>query len=191
MDKIHGILMVGVGGQGVVLASDILALAAMHAGFDVKKSEIHGMSQRGGSIFSFIRFGKKVYSPIISEGQTDILLSMEEMETLRWMDYLNPETRLIVSKMHILPANVTEYPEGVEKELRAKFRHLKFVDTDQLVKQLGNPKVVNVAFLGMMAEALPMGMDHWASAIKEAVPQKTYEKNMEAFELGRTKAKEV
>jgi len=123
MEKIHNVLMVGVGGQGVVLASDILSLAAMNAGYDVKKSEIHGMSQRGGSIFSFVRFGEAVSSPLIAEGQADLLVSMEEMETLRWLEYLNADTKLMVSKAHILPANATEYPAGIEEDLKKNFKN--------------------------------------------------------------------
>ncbi len=190
MEKTHNVLMVGVGGQGVVLASDILSLAAMDSGFDVKKSETHGMSQRGGSIFSFVRFGKKVYSPLISEGQADLLVSMEEMETLRWLEYLNPDTRLFVSKTHILPANATEYPSGVEDDLRKNFKNLRMIDTEALIKTLGNPKFLNVCLLGLMADHLSIKQEAWSSAIKGSVPEKTFEKNMEAFTLGRKINKE-
>jgi len=109
---IHNVLFVGVGGQGIVLASDIMAHAAVLAGFDAKKSEIHGMSQRGGSVFSHVRFGEKVYSPMITEGSADILVSLEEMETLRWLDFANPRTQLIVVKTRILPVGtVTVRPD--------------------------------------------------------------------------------
>ncbi len=190
MVKTYNILMVGVGGQGVVLASDILGLAAMYSDYDIKKSEIHGMSQRGGSIFSFVRFGEKVYSPLISEKSADLLVSFEEMETLRWLEYVNPETVLFVSKTRILPSEVKEYPAGIEDELKKNFKKLKMIDAADLIKTLGNLKFLNVCILGLIASHLPIKQESWAQAIKESVPEKFYEKNMEAFELGKKFDKE-
>ncbi|HAS53817.1 MAG TPA: indolepyruvate oxidoreductase subunit beta, partial [Nitrospiraceae bacterium] len=111
MSKVTNVLLVGVGGQGIVLASDVLSLAALYAGHDVKTSEIHGMSQRGGSVFSHIRFGDKVCSPVIPEGRVDILVSLEEMETLRWLSYVNSDTRILFTKTRIHPPNGAGDPE--------------------------------------------------------------------------------
>jgi len=126
MSKITNILMVGVGGQGIMTASDLLAKAAMFDGHDVKKSEIHGMSQRGGSVFSHVRYGEKVFSPTIKKGEADILLSSEVIETVRWLSYANKDTKLILSNAYIKPDTVKEYPENVVETLKKDLRHLMY-----------------------------------------------------------------
>ena len=128
MDKVFNLLIVGVGGQGTILASNIVTQAAMNAGLDAKKSEIHGMSQRGGAVFSHVRFGKKVYSPVIAKGNVDVLISLEEMETLRWTEFLNKDSQLIVLNNRILPANTAEYPQGLTDKIKSQFNNWIFLN---------------------------------------------------------------
>jgi indolepyruvate ferredoxin oxidoreductase, beta subunit len=182
----YNILMVGVGGQGIILASDIITRGAMIAGYDAKKSEIHGMSQRGGSVFSHIRFGEKVYSPTIAEGEADILFSLEEMETLRWIRYANPETFVICTTRQILPPPVTDYPSGVREELTGICPGVIFFDPDTLKEEIENVKFLNVAMLGLMAPSLDIPEKAWQDAIREEVPDGTFEGNWNAFQAGRT-----
>jgi indolepyruvate ferredoxin oxidoreductase beta subunit len=185
---IWNVLMVGVGGQGIILASDILTRAAMEAGHDAKKSEIHGMSQRGGSVFSHIRFGKKVFSPSIPKGEAHVLFSLEEMETLRWLPYAGEECLVIVLKTRINPANVDTYPEGVGEELVKRARRLLFLDPEDLKKEIGHQKFLNVALLGVLSSAVPIPDDAWKRAIEEEVPAGTSDRNWNAFLVGRKHA---
>jgi len=177
--------MVGVGGQGILLASDILSLAALRAGFDVKKSEVHGMSQRGGSVFSHVRFGEKIHSPLISKGEADILLALEMMEALRWLDYVNPKSRLIVANTKIVPAGVAEYPAGVEAEVKQIFPDALMMNTEEVTKQTGHARFVNVAMVGVISQFVAFPEAAWKEAIEELVPKGTFEKNISAFQLGR------
>lgn len=189
MSDIKNILLVGVGGQGSILASDILTKAAMLAGLDVKKSEIHGMSQRGGSVFSHVRFGKKVYSPVIPEQQADILLSLEEMETLRWLPFANPQTEVVVSGTRILPAMVETYPEGVDAELSRLFQNYRRIDPEQFKQKISNQKYFNVALLGIISNRLDFDDTIWKEAISSLVPEGTAEGNWEAFKTGQQAGK--
>jgi indolepyruvate ferredoxin oxidoreductase beta subunit len=184
-DKIWNILMAGVGGQGIILASDIVAAAALEAGCDAKKSEIHGMSQRGGSVFSHIRFGRKVHSPVIPEGEADILLSLELMETLRWLAYAHAGTEFIVLKEKILPAYIDEYPGGVEEEIRGLAPRARFLDPADLAVKIGDKKYVNVALCGILAARLPLGEAAWEQAVAAHVPPGTAEANWRAFTIGK------
>jgi indolepyruvate ferredoxin oxidoreductase beta subunit len=186
MNDIFNILMVGVGGQGIILASDIITLAAMKACCDAKKSEIHGMSQRGGSVFSHVRFGKKVYSPVIPECGADILVSLEEMETLRWLGHTHQGTKLIFAKNRILPANVHEYPHGIEKELLSRFSNAVAVDPEAVTAQTGNQKFVSTAILGKLSTFVDFPASAWEEAITELVPSGTAEGNLKAFAAGKS-----
>jgi indolepyruvate ferredoxin oxidoreductase beta subunit len=186
MEKsVKNILMVGVGGQGIIVASDILTNAALIAGYDAKKSEIHGMSQRGGSVFSHIRFGPKVYSPVISRGQAHILVSLELMETLRWIDYANSASLIISTHTTITPTSVTQYPTGIEQELIKICKNLTIIDIERLVKMIGNPKFLNVAILGILAGQLEFAEKHWRKAIEQRVPARFFEQNWHAFNKGK------
>ncbi len=176
--------MVGVGGQGIIVASDILTLAAMFSGYDAKKSEIHGMSQRGGSVFAHIRFGEKVFSPTISEGEADILFSLEEMETIRWLNYARAESLVITLRTKIKPAMVEEYPQGVEEELRKQCKNLQFLDPDKLRRDIGNVKFFNVALLGVLSSHLDFKDEAWREAIEERVPEGFFKENWDAFRIG-------
>jgi indolepyruvate ferredoxin oxidoreductase beta subunit len=182
---VYNILMVGVGGQGIILASDILTLAAMNSGYDAKKSEIHGMSQRGGSVFCHIRFGEKVHSPTISEGEADILFSLEEMETLRWLDYAGPDSLIITLRTRIKPVMVEEYPEGIDAELRKKCGNLRFLEPEQLKVEIASNKFFNVALLGMLSIHIELPEVSWKRAIEERVPQGSFEGNWHAFFAGK------
>ncbi len=184
-DKICNVLMCGVGGQGIITTSNMLSRAAMNAGYDVKKSEIHGMSQRGGSVFSHVRFGPKVYSPVIAHGQADILISLEEMETLRWIDFPSPDAEIIVLKNRIAPFGVEKYPEGVEEEISKDFKGLTFLDPEELKEKTGSPKTVNVAVLGLVSLKLDIPEDCWKEAIQSLAPEGTAAMNWVAFEKGK------
>lgn len=184
-NDIFNILMVGVGGQGIITASDIITMAAMYAGYDAKKSEIHGMSQRGGSVFSHIRFGNKIFSPIISRGEADILFSFEEMETLRWIDYAGPETLVISVKTRINPSGVEAYPEGVKEELRRVCANLMLLDPDKLKRDSGSARYLNVTSLGVISRYIDFPENAWKKAIEGCVPEGTFEQNWNAFLSGK------
>lgn len=182
--NIKNILMVGVGGQGIITASDILSEAALLAGFDVKKSEIHGMSQRGGSVFCHIRYGHKIFSPTIPKGKVDLLFSLEEIETVRWAEFCHDDTQVILSKTQILPFGVNEYPEGILQKIAAVFKNTLTIDPVEVNKINGEPKVLNTTLLGLLAKSLDIPQNAWLEAIQKLVPKGTYEINKKAFELG-------
>ena len=185
MKKTLNILMVGVGGQGIILSSDILTLAAVYSGYDAKKSEIHGMSQRGGSVFSHIRFGEKIYSPVISKGETDFLISLEEMEALRWLDLINKETCVIFTKTKISPYGVTEYPEGIYEEIKKRIKNTILIDPATINKETGHQKFLNIAILGHLSNYITINKNSWQRAINELVPEGTVDKNLAAFNIGQ------
>jgi indolepyruvate ferredoxin oxidoreductase beta subunit len=184
------ILIIGVGGQGVLLASEILSDAAMRAGLDVKKSEIHGMSQRGGVVSSHVRIAPKVYSPTIQEGQADILMSFEQAEGLRAINWLNPEGTAIISRTTLIPAIVTSskkfhYPEDAIAEMRKKVKSVIAVDADKIAAELGEPRLVNTILLGVVSNSLPFDHQLWIETIKGRVKPKLVDINLKAFERGR------
>jgi indolepyruvate ferredoxin oxidoreductase beta subunit len=181
---IRNILMVGVGGQGIIVASDILTLAAMYAGYDAKKSEIHGMSQRGGSVFSHIRYGKKVHSPLISEGAADVLFALEEMEALRWIRYAGPGSAIVSLMTRIKPSGVEVYPDGIEDELRRACGEVRFLDTDRLREEVGNARYMNVALLGVLSGYTDIEEGCYRRAIEERVPAGSFDANWQAYEKG-------
>ena len=151
MNKNINILMVGVGGQGIILSSDILTLSALYSGYDAKKSEIHGMSQREGSVFSHIRFGEKIFSPALSKGEADFLISLEEMETLRWLNFIHDETYIIFTKTRIAPFGVTDYPKGIYKEIKKRIKNTISIDPDEINQKTGHAKFLNIAILGYLS----------------------------------------
>ncbi|MFZ1683524.1 MAG: indolepyruvate oxidoreductase subunit beta [Candidatus Zixiibacteriota bacterium] len=184
------ILIIGVGGQGVLLASEILSDAAMRAGLDVKKSEIHGMSQRGGVVSSHVRIAPKVYSPTIQEGQADILMSFEQAEGLRAINWLSPEGTAIISRTTLIPAIVTSskkfhYPDDAIAEMRKKVKSVIAVDADKIAAELGEPRLVNTILLGVVSNSLPFDHQLWIDTIKGRVKPKLVEINLKAFERGR------
>ena len=185
-NNIKNVLIVGVGGQGVILASDILSKAAMLDGFDSKKSEIHGMSQRGGSVFSHVRYGQSVASPVIPKGQVDILVSMEEMETARWAEYCTPETVVIMNAERIVPqgSEDKDYPEGLIEKITGTFKNVIQVKQKDVVIATGKPKSFNVAVLGIVSRFAGIGENTWKEAINAEVPAGTFDDNWAAFQYG-------
>lgn len=190
--KTTNIMIVGVGGQGTLLASRILGNVALKLGMDVKVSEVHGMSQRGGSVVTYVKFGEKVYSPIIERGEADVLMSFEELEALRWMEYLREGGKVIVNKQRIDPMPVITgkavYPQGIIDKLRALSDNVSIIDALKIAKECGNVKVVNIVLIGLMASRMDIDKQIWLESIKETVPQKLLEMNLMAFELGYSAA---
>lgn len=183
--KTFNILMVGVGGQGIILSSDILTQTALNAGLDTKKSEIHGMSQRGGSVFSHVRFGDKVHSPVIADGEADIFISLEKMETLRWLSSAHKDTQIIVLEEQIKPAMVTDYPEGYKEEISAKSDKIIYLNPKEMTEKVGLRKFLNVTILGIVSRFTNFSLDNWKDAIMQLVPEGSGEENWKAFEIGR------
>lgn len=184
------ILVAGVGGQGILLTSDILAEVAFEEGYDVKKSEVHGMAQRGGSVISEVRFGEKVYSPLIKKGQADFLLGLEKLETLRFLHYLKPEGLLVVNDLEIPPLGVSlgkeRYPDNILSLLREKTSRIIRVDGLAMAKDVGNLKTINVVMLGVLSFFLPFSGSTWKKVIKKRVPSHSLKDNLRAFVSGRT-----
>ena len=188
MKSVTNVIICGTGGQGILLASEVLCAAAGYAGNDVKKSEVHGMAQRGGSVSSHVRFGKKIYSPLVEKGTADLVLAMEKMEGLRWSSYLAPHGKLIACDVKINPMTVNtgsaEYPD-VEAIIKRENLPVKLIPAVEIADELGNLRVVNVVLLGAVSSHLPITDKHWEMAIKERVPQKALKVNLEAFRKGR------
>jgi len=183
------VLMSGVGGQGVLVASDILVFVAMHAGLDAKKSEIHGMAQRGGSVVSQVRYGKKIFSPLIRTGAADVILAFERLEAIRYLDYLNKDVVIIINDQQITPLSVffsnIPYPKNIEEICKTKTDHIVLVDGVKIADQIGNPRTINSVLLGALSNFLEFDEEHWMKAIAQRVPSKTIELNRKAFEAGR------
>lgn len=185
---ITNVLVVGVGGQGILLAGEILSKVALNAGLDVKKSEVHGMAQRGGSVNSQVRFGLQVSSPLIPQGETDILLSFEKLEPLRWLNLCNPKTIAIVNdqSIHSLTTGtgLQVYPDSLDSELATRFKRLYMVAARDIALELGNVRVVNVILLGLLAGMLDFPEAAWTEALTARLPRKLIDVNMAAFERG-------
>ena len=184
------ILIVGVGGQGVLLASEIISQVAMDAGLDVKKSELHGMSQRGGVVSSHVKIAPKVYSPVIFKGQADVLMSFEQAEALRAVDWLKKDGLAITSRTRLVPAIVTSskeysYPDDAVASLQSKVARTILVDADSIARELGDPRLVNTLLLGVLSNCLPFSKEQWTEAIKKRVKPKFVDINVTALERGR------
>lgn len=182
------ILIAGVGGQGTLLASRVLGNVALKKSYDVKLSEVHGMSQRGGSVVTHVKFGKKVYSPLIEKGYADIVIAFEQLEALRWFDYLKPDGKLIINDQVIDPMPViigkAKYPEGIVEKIKKNHKSTISLDALSLAKQSGNIKAVNVVLLGLLASETEISKDIWIESLIEVVPGRFIDVNMKAFELG-------
>lgn len=183
-------LFVGVGGQGIILASDIVAELGMSAGYDVKKSEIHGMSQRGGSVESFVRWGRSVASPIVERSQVDYLISFELLEAARWTDFLAPDGVVVLNRQHITPLAVAggemDYPEEqAVLDLFPATARIHVADGLGAALALGNPNTVNVVLLGLLSRAMDVPVETWQSVIADRVPHRFRELNQRAFLAGR------
>ena len=181
------IMIVGVGGQGTLLASRILGNTAISEGYDVKVSEVHGMSQRGGSVVTYVKYGKEVFSPIIDRGEADIILAFERLEALRALPYLKKGGKIILNDRAISPMPVitgaAEYPENIIPFLSEK-ADVTALDALELSMEAGSPKAVNVVLIGVLAATMDIERDVWKKVISETVPQKFLDLNLKAFELG-------
>jgi len=183
------ILFSGVGGQGILLASEITAYALLSAGYDAKKSEVHGMAQRGGSVTAQLRYGDKVYSPLIEPGKADILISFELMETARYLPYLHKESKVIVNTQQIKPPAVAngqiEYPVNALDSIIAEGIEVVRVDAFDIAKEAGEVKAANVVMVGAMSTFLPMDVSVYEGIINTRVPERFREVNLKAFAAGR------
>lgn len=194
-NKVINILIVGVGGQGVLLASEVLSEMAMLSDLDVKKSEVHGMSQRGGVVSSHVKIGPKVYSPIIPYGQADILISFEQAEALRAVDWINKDAMVATSTTRLVPPIATsgkfQYPDDPVAELKAKANNVIALDADKIARDLGNPRLVNILLLGVISTHLDFKLENWEEAIRRRVKAKFVDLNLKAFARGRELASEA
>jgi indolepyruvate ferredoxin oxidoreductase beta subunit len=189
--KVTNIFLSGVGGQGTILASNILGEVFLKAGYDVKKSEVHGMAQRGGDVTTHFRFGKKVYSPLIAYGEVDFLISFELLEALRYINWVKPEGKIIINQQAILPPAVSlgqmEYPKDVEKTFKKYFKeNFWIINGQEIARKLGNIQAANVVLIGAFSNFFPeVKEEQWTDAIKALLAAKLHELNVKAFDEGR------
>ncbi|MBE6983866.1 MAG: indolepyruvate oxidoreductase subunit beta [Ruminococcaceae bacterium] len=186
--KTQNVMIVGVGGQGSLLASKLLGRLLLNKGYDIKVSEVHGMSQRGGSVVTYVRFGDKVYSPVIDKGQADFIVSFELLEAARWTEYLKPGGRIITNTQKINPMPViigaAEYPEALEEKMKQSGIDLDALDALTLAEQAGSAKAVNLVLMGRLSKYFDIPQEEWMQAIEASVPPKFLEMNKIAFKLG-------
>lgn len=182
------ILLVGVGGQGTILASKILSEGLVRKGFDVKMSEIHGMSQRGGSVSTHVRYGTIVASPVVPKGEADILVAFEKIEAVRWLDYLKKGGTLVVNdhEIYSLPVLIgaAKYPDGVIEKLKAQVPNTKVFDAGAIAEGLGNIRAQNIVLLGALVKAMKLEDIDWQDVLRELVPPRLLNLNLMAFEAG-------
>lgn len=188
--KTKNIMIVGVGGQGTLLASKLLGKILLTKGFDVKVSEVHGMSQRGGSVVTYVRYGDKVYSPIIDKGEADIILSFEILEAARWIEYLSKDGIIITNTQQTNPMPVitgaAEYPENLSEKIKATGAKADCFDALSLAVEAGSSKAVNLVLLGKLSTYFDFSEEEWMTAIETSVPEKFLEINKKAFTLGKS-----
>jgi indolepyruvate ferredoxin oxidoreductase beta subunit len=182
-------MIVGVGGQGSLLASKLLGQLLVSENYDVKVSEVHGMSQRGGSVVTYVRYGEKVYSPVICNGEADFIISFETIEAARWASCLKPDGKVIVNTQKIDPMPVitgaAQYPENALDEMKANGVDVDALDALSLANEAGSSKAVNIVLMGRLSKSLDIDKEKWIAALKESVAPKFVEMNVKAFELGR------
>ncbi len=188
-DTATNILVAGVGGQGVILASDLMADTFLAAGYDVKKSEVHGMAQRGGAVSSHVRYGKKIYSPLIKMGEADYLFMTEKMEILRWLAFCNPSTVIVADDITINPPSVNlgemEYPQDIEQTLRTNFKKVYIISASAMAAELGNARAANVVLMGAFSMLLDIEEEIWLTCLLARLPEKLHDLNKKAFAAGR------
>lgn len=185
----QNIMIVGVGGQGTLLASKLLGKLLLGKGYDVKVSEVHGMSQRGGSVVTYVRYGEKVYSPVIDKGEADVIVSFEMLEAARWAEYLKPDGVIITNTQQVNPMPVITgaqaYPENLESKIKDLGIKLDALDALSLAEEVGSAKAVNIVLMGRLSKLFDFTVDEWLTAIEQSVPEKFLELNKKAFALGR------
>ena len=189
MNKTTNVMIVGVGGQGTLLASKTLGKLLLSEGFDVKVSEVHGMSQRGGSVVTYVRFGEKVYSPIIDKGEADFIVSFEKLEAARWLEYLRPDGQIITNLHETDPMPVItgamEYPQQLIEKMEALGAKIDAIDALSLAEEAGSSKAVNMVLMGRLSKYFEISEEAWMKAIEACVPPKFLELNKKAFALGK------
>ncbi len=183
-------VLVGVGGQGILLASDVLCQVGMAVGYDVKKTDVHGMAQRSGSVISHVRLAEQVFSPVVPKGAADFLLAFEQLEACRWVEYLHPDGVAVVSDEKIPTlalAGTTPYPDdaSIAGILRSRAAEVHIVPASSLAAKLGNPRVANVILMGTLSRFLDIPLEVWYHAIEQRVPPKFRELNLRAFQVGK------
>ena len=186
--QITNILIVGVGGQGTLLTSRIIAQVAVQMGYDVKVSEVHGMAQRGGSVVTQVRYGPKIYSPIIKKGDADFILAFEKIEAARWLDYLKPDGMVIINNERVNPLPVmsgkAKYPDNIHEKIAQIISRTVVADATDIAVKCGNIKAANVVLVGMLSEAMGIPVDEVEKAIEVFVPAKALAVNLQAFREG-------
>jgi len=185
---VKNIMLVGVGGQGTILTSKILSKGFVENGYDVKMAEIHGMSQRGGTVTTQIRYGGKVYSPVIEKGTVDIIVAFEKTEALRFLDYLRKGGILVINDYEIKPITVatgmTKYPQNVLSAYEKAVENVHFINANKIAEDIGNSKVMNIVLLGNLVKMLHLDNIDWKKLITEFVPERAIDLNLKAFEEG-------
>ncbi|HSF82963.1 MAG TPA: indolepyruvate oxidoreductase subunit beta [Anaerolineales bacterium] len=190
MDKIYSLMFAGVGGQGSLLIADITSLAAVQAGYDVKQTEVHGVSQRGGSVETHVRFGEKVYSPLVTPGQADVVVGLEKLEALRFAHFANPQSgHILVNDYEIIPASVPNaekiYPHEVVDYLQGKGFNVITLPASEIARDLGDGRMANVVLLGALSNLLPISPETWDKTLRMRIPARYLNPNLEAFAKGR------
>jgi indolepyruvate ferredoxin oxidoreductase beta subunit len=187
--KTKNIMIVGVGGQGTLLASKLLGRLLLTKGYDVKVSEVHGMSQRGGSVVTYVRYGEKVYSPVVDNGEADVIISFEMLEAARWVEYLKKGGTIVTNTQQINPMPViigaAEYPQNLAEKIAEKGINIEAFDALSLAEEAGTSKAVNLVLLGRISKYFDFTDEEWMDAIEKSVPAKFLELNKKAFELGK------
>ena len=189
MSEQSNILFCGVGGQGILLASEVTAYSLLAAGMDVRKSEVHGMAQRGGSVTAHLRYGDKVYSPLISAGEADIVVAFEMMEAVRYLPYMHDDTKVIVNTHKIYPPAIAtgkmDYPENVLDELTSRNIHVKELDAFGIASKVGEVRAVNIVMVGVLSTYLPIDEQVFMDVMNERIPERFRDVNIKAFQEGR------
>jgi len=192
VSSVTNIAIAGVGGQGIILASDVVANAALCAGHDVKKNEVHGMAQRGGTVVSEIRFGRRVYSPLIPEGEVDVLVALELLEGLRHVHRLRREGLTIADDLRVLPAvrppGAPQYPDDVAERLKGSARQVLLLPAAEVAQKAGNAQAANTVLIGALSRHVDIPLEAWKTALKSCLRPSLLEVNLRAFEAGRRRA---
>jgi indolepyruvate ferredoxin oxidoreductase beta subunit len=192
MSEQGNILFCGVGGQGILLASEVTAYSLLAAGMDVRKSEVHGMAQRGGSVTAHLRYGSKVYSPLISPGEADIVVAFEMLEAVRYLPYMHNDSKVIVNTHKIYPPAVATgkmaYPENVLAELTSRDIHVKELDAFEIARSVGEVRAVNIVMVGVLSTYLPVNEQVYIDVMNERIPERFRDVNIRAFQEGRKAA---
>ena len=193
--KTYSILFAGVGGQGVLLAAEITAMTAVQAGFDVKQTEVHGVSQRGGSVETHVRFGKQVWSPVVTPGKADVVVGLEKLEALRFGHFAHPEQGLILANdFEIIPGSIKDaeqaYPHDALEFLEKKKYRLLPMPASQIARDIGDARMANVVMIGAMSKWLPIGEEKWYETLRRRIPERFREANLKAFAAGQEAAGE-